>query len=112
MTGDEILKSNYVSLSQTYNYLSGEISSASMGWSSSELNVDNESRALARDLIIKKLFDELFYSNRKEERCAATVWLVSLTMYCGHHPKIQHFLPEIQVCNYTSAAFKRKYMYE
>ncbi|KAH0466003.1 hypothetical protein IEQ34_006106 [Dendrobium chrysotoxum] len=97
VTGDEILKSNYISLSQTYNYLSSEISSVSMRWSSSELNVDNESRALARDLIIKKLFDELLYSNRKEERCAATVWLVSLTMYCGHHPRIQLLLPEIQL---------------
>ncbi|XP_020682977.1 proteasome adapter and scaffold protein ECM29 [Dendrobium catenatum] len=96
VTGDEILKSNYISLSQTYNYLSSEISSVSMRWSSSELNVDNESRALARDLIIKKLFDELLYSNRREERCAATVWLVSLTMYCGHHPRIQLLLPEIQ----------------
>lgn len=96
VTGNEILKSNYTSLSQTYNYLAGEISSASLRWNSSELNVDNESRSLARDLIIKKLFDELIYSNRKEERCAATVWLVSLTMYCGHHPKIQQILPEIQ----------------
>ncbi|XP_020599416.1 proteasome-associated protein ECM29 homolog isoform X2 [Phalaenopsis equestris] len=96
VTGDEILKTNYISLSQTYNYLSGEMSSASMRWSSSELNVDNESRALAREMIIKKLFDELLYSNRKEECCVGTVWLVSLTMYCGHHPKIQHLLPEIQ----------------
>ncbi|KAK8955794.1 hypothetical protein KSP40_PGU002294 [Platanthera guangdongensis] len=96
VTGNEILKSNYTSLSQAYNYLAGEMSLTSMKWSSSELNVDNKSRALARDLIIKKIFDELIYSSRKEERCAGTVWLVSLIMYCGHHPKIQQILPEIQ----------------
>jgi hypothetical protein len=30
--------------------------------------------------------------------CAGTVWLVSLTMYCGRHPKILELLPQIQVC--------------
>uniref|UniRef100_A0A0A9FN27 Uncharacterized protein n=1 Tax=Arundo donax TaxID=35708 RepID=A0A0A9FN27_ARUDO len=53
---------------------------------------------MARGEIIKKLFDTLIYSSIKEERCAGTVWLVSLTMYCGRHPKILELLPQIQVC--------------
>lgn len=56
-----------------------------------------EYHASARSAIIKKLFDVLLYSSRKEERCAGTVWLVSLTKYCGSHPIIQKMLPEIQV---------------
>ncbi|CAI8597531.1 unnamed protein product [Vicia faba] len=55
-----------------------------------------EYHASARDAIIKKLFYVLLYSSRKEERCAGTVWLVSLTKYCGSHPIIQKMLPEIQ----------------
>ncbi|PKA49156.1 hypothetical protein AXF42_Ash010841 [Apostasia shenzhenica] len=96
VTGDQILKSNYSSLSQTSNFLAGEMYLSAVRWDSSELNIDNDSRAIARDMIVHKLFGKLLYSSSKEERCASTVWLVSLTMYCGQHPKIQQLLPEIQ----------------
>lgn len=95
VTPDLILKSNYRSLSQSSNYLTGEMPSAITTISSYSDNND-DSHSVAREIIVKKLFDVLLYSSRKEERCAGAVWLVSLTMYCGHHPKIQQLLPDIQ----------------
>ncbi|XP_020113729.1 proteasome-associated protein ECM29 homolog isoform X2 [Ananas comosus] len=95
VTADMILRSNYVSLSQSTNYLTSEMPIfISNGLHKS--STDNESYGMAQEVIVKKLFDVLLYSSRKEERCAGTVWLVSLTMYCGNHPKIQQLLPEIQ----------------
>ncbi|WOK96791.1 hypothetical protein Cni_G05498 [Canna indica] len=98
VTADMILKSNYSSLSKVSSYLTGglSLSSPSITTSSLESAMDVESRAMAQEIITKKLFDVLLYSSRKEERCSGTVWLVSLLMYCGHHPKIQQLLPEIQ----------------
>lgn len=97
VTTDVILETNFVSLSQATNYLTGDapvlVSSNSNKGSDCE-----EAHAMAREEIIKRLFDTLIYSSRKEERCAGTVWLVSLTMYCGQHPKILELLPQIQVC--------------
>lgn len=96
MTADMILRSNYVSLSQSTNYLTSEMPIfISNGLHKS--SADNELHVMTQEVIVKKLFDVLLYSSRKEERCAGTVWLVSLTMYCGNHPKIQQLLPEIQV---------------
>ena len=97
VTADMILKSNYSSLSKVSGYLTSEISSSITGSRTSQIGIDIESRTRAQEVITKKLFDVLLYSSRKEERCAGTVWLVSLLMYCGHHPKIQQLLPEIQV---------------
>ncbi|XP_052136684.1 uncharacterized protein LOC127755086 [Oryza glaberrima] len=95
VTTDVILETNFVSLSQATNYLTGDapllVSSNSSKGSDCE-----EAHAMAREEIIKRLFDTLIYSSRKEERCAGTVWLVSLTMYCGQHPKILELLPQIQ----------------
>ncbi|KAL6906048.1 hypothetical protein ACP4OV_003649 [Aristida adscensionis] len=94
VTADVILETNFVSLSQATNYLTGDaplVSSNSCKRSGCE-----EAHSMAREEIIKKLFDGLVYSSRKEERCAGTVWLVSLTMYCGQHPKILELLPQIQ----------------
>ncbi|EEE51616.1 hypothetical protein OsJ_32889 [Oryza sativa Japonica Group] len=95
VTTDVILETNFVSLSQATNYLTGDapvlVSSNSNKGSDCE-----EAHAMAREEIIKRLFDTLIYSSRKEERCAGTVWLVSLTMYCGQHPKILELLPQIQ----------------
>ncbi|TVT99496.1 hypothetical protein EJB05_55165 [Eragrostis curvula] len=94
VTADVILETNFVSLSQATNYLTGDaplVTSNSYGRSGCE-----EAHAMAREEVIKKLFDTLIYSSRKEERCAGTVWLVSLTMYCGRHPKILELLPRIQ----------------
>ncbi|CAL4995694.1 unnamed protein product [Urochloa decumbens] len=94
VTADVILETNFVSLSQATNYLTGDallVSSNSYGRSGCE-----EAHTMAREEIIKKLFETLIYSSRKEERCAGTVWLVSLTMYCGRHPKILELLPQIQ----------------
>nr|CBX24400.1 hypothetical_protein [Oryza glaberrima] len=95
VTTDVILEMNFVSLSQATNYLTGDapllVSSNSNKGSDCE-----EAHAMAREEIIKRLFDTLIYSSRKEERCAGTVWLVSLTMYCGQHPKILELLPQIQ----------------
>uniref|UniRef100_A0A0E0F2B9 EF-hand domain-containing protein n=1 Tax=Oryza meridionalis TaxID=40149 RepID=A0A0E0F2B9_9ORYZ len=86
VTTDVILETNFVSLSQATNYLTGDapllVSSNSNKGSDCE-----EAHAMAREEIIKR---------RKEERCAGTVWLVSLTMYCGQHPKILELLPQIQ----------------
>ncbi|KAL6641935.1 hypothetical protein ACP70R_020116 [Stipagrostis hirtigluma subsp. patula] len=94
VTADVILETNFVSLSKATNYLTGDAPLVSSN--SYERSGCEEAHALAREEIIKKLFDALLYSSRKEERCAGTVWLVSLTMYCGQHPKILELLPQIQ----------------
>lgn len=96
VTADVILETNFVSLSQATNYLTGD--APLLGSSDSYKRSCEEAHTMAREEIIKKLFDTLIYSSRKEERCAGTVWLVSLTMYCGRHPKILELLPQIQVC--------------
>ncbi|KAH1090696.1 hypothetical protein J1N35_017953 [Gossypium stocksii] len=97
VTADVILKTNYTSLSMTSNFLMGDMKLSLSKYSSEEKNVVSEDcHIVVRDTISKKLFDALLYSNRKEERCAGTVWLLSLTMYCGDHPTIQQMLPEIQ----------------
>ncbi|CAA6669169.1 unnamed protein product [Spirodela intermedia] len=96
VTADKILKSNYGSLSQTSNYLISEVPLSASSSHHLESDSGGDSRNMLQEEIIKKLFDVLLYSSRKEERCAGTVWLLSLTMYCGHHPKIQKLLPEIQ----------------
>ncbi|XVF04907.1 hypothetical protein REPUB_Repub05bG0125300 [Reevesia pubescens] len=97
VTADVILKTNYTSLSMTSNFLMGDMKLSLSKYSSDEKNEASEDcRTVVRDSISEKLFDALLYSNRKEERCAGTVWLLSLTMYCGHHPTIQKMLPEIQ----------------
>ncbi|XP_074321211.1 uncharacterized protein LOC141657772 [Silene latifolia] len=97
VNADIILKTNYTSLSMTSNFLLEDVSSS---WLKKTYTEENEAsvdaRVLARSSITKKIFDDLLYSSRKEERCAGTVWLLSLTMYCGHHPTIQQLLPEIQ----------------
>lgn len=106
VTADLILKSNYTSLSLSSNFLTGDMPvSLTRHDSTEESEANDEPRVMARDAIAKQLFDVLLYSNRKEERCAGTVWLLSLTMYCGHHPKIQQLLPEIQVCCWFWSAF-------
>ncbi|CAK9147573.1 unnamed protein product [Ilex paraguariensis] len=96
VTADMILKTNYTSLSMSSNFLMGDVSSSLSGCSFMEFQDNEDSHASVRDVITRKLFDVLLYSNKKEERCAGTVWLLSLTMYCGHHPTIQLLLPEIQ----------------
>ena len=99
VTADVILKTNYTSLSMTSNFLMGD---TTLSWSKNNANgeskANGDDRIMVRDVITRKLFDDLLYSSRKEERCAGIVWLLSLTMYCGHHPTIQQMLPEIQVC--------------
>ncbi|KAK3025960.1 hypothetical protein RJ639_040934, partial [Escallonia herrerae] len=93
VTADTILKTNYNSLSKSSNFLMGDVFSTLSKSSSMEIE---DSHGILRDAITRKIFDVLLYSNKKEERCAATVWLLSLSMYCGRHPTIQHLLPDIQ----------------
>lgn len=108
VTADIILKSNYASLSTTSKFLSGDVSSSLLSYSPEEIEASESCHAMVRDAITRKLFDVLLYSNRKDERCAGTVWLLSLTMYCGHHPSIQKMLPEIQVCPSCSTVTGQK----
>ncbi|GAB2277082.1 hypothetical protein Dimus_011791 [Dionaea muscipula] len=95
VTADVILQTNFSSLSMTSNFLT-DGSSSFLKISSKEKESSEDDHAIIRDIITRKIFDDLLYSNRKEERCAGTVWLLSLTMYCGHHPSVQQLLPEIQ----------------
>ncbi|VFQ85232.1 unnamed protein product [Cuscuta campestris] len=95
VTPDTILKTNYTSLSTSSNFLMGNISSSLLSSSSMDFDKSND-HDITRDAITRKLFDVLLFSSRKEERCAGTVWLLSLTIYCGHHPTIQKLLPDIQ----------------
>ncbi|MCL7022732.1 hypothetical protein MKW94_004116 [Papaver nudicaule] len=97
VTADMILKSNYTSLSLDSKFLTVDGPSyLSTGASKEEAEGNEECHVMVRDVITRKLFDVLLYSSRKEERCSGAVWLLSLTMYCGQHPKIQQLLPEIQ----------------
>ncbi|XP_062171204.1 uncharacterized protein LOC133876988 [Alnus glutinosa] len=97
VTADVILKTNYTSLSMASKFLTGDVSSSLSEYSlTGESEVNEDYHIMVRDAITRKLFDVLLYSTRKEERCAGTVWLLSLTMYCGHHRAIQLMLPEIQ----------------
>lgn len=99
VNADVILKTNYTSLSMTSNFLLEDVSSSWLKKNYSQENEFNkDGQDMVRDAITKKIFDNLLYSSRKEERCAGTVWLLSLTMYCGRHPTIQKLLPDIQVC--------------
>ncbi|KAI3837921.1 hypothetical protein MKX03_019436 [Papaver bracteatum] len=97
VTADMILKSNYTSLSLSSKFLTVDGPSyLSTDASKEEAEGNEECHVMVRDVITRKLFDVLLYSSRKEERCSGAVWLLSLTMYCGQHPKIQQLLPEIQ----------------
>ncbi|ESW13516.1 hypothetical protein PHAVU_008G203200 [Phaseolus vulgaris] len=93
---DIILQTNYTSLSMASNFLMGDLTSVAKQNSNEQSEYSGDYHANVRDAITKKLFDVLLYSSRKEERCAGTVWLVSLIKYCSHHPTIQQMLPEIQ----------------
>lgn len=97
VTVDTILKTNYTSLSMSSNFLMGNVSSSLPSSINMDSEKSNDVRDIVRDAITRKLFDVLLYSSRKDERCAGTVWLLSLTIYCGHHPTIQKLLPNIQV---------------
>ncbi|PRQ32931.1 putative proteasome component Ecm29 [Rosa chinensis] len=96
VTTDLILTTNY-SLSMASKFLMGDASLSLSKHSPMEMNEANKDRDdMVREAITKKLFDDLLYSTRKEDRCAGTVWLLSITMYCGHQRAIQKMLPEIQ----------------
>lgn len=111
VTTDMILRTNYSSLSATSNFLMADVVSSLSTSQNIHSEVFVNYHSAVRDAITRKLFDGLLYSNKKEERCAGTVWLLSLTMYCGHHPTIQQLLPDIQVChkhcNYSCKASNR-----
>ncbi|KAL6564853.1 hypothetical protein OROMI_016303 [Orobanche minor] len=96
VTTDLILRTNYSSLSMSSNFLMRDTSLSLPKLPSVDQNVEDY-HVTVRDAITRKLFDVLLYSNRKEERCAGTVWLLSLTIYCGHHAGIQKLLPDIQL---------------
>ncbi|CAM8919803.1 unnamed protein product [Rhodiola kirilowii] len=96
ITPDEILRTNYTSLSMTSKFLTRDVSSLSRSEIDGETKMEDQIHVTVRNTITRKLFDELLYSTRKEERCAGTVWLLSLTMYCGQQPSIQRLLPDIQ----------------
>jgi proteasome component ECM29 len=96
VTSDMILKTTYTSLSMSSNFLMGDVCSNINGSKSTEYEGTGDFHVTVRDAVTRQLFDVLLYSTRKEERCAGTVWLLSLTMYCGQHPTVQKLLPEIQ----------------
>ncbi|XP_047327429.1 proteasome adapter and scaffold protein ECM29 isoform X3 [Impatiens glandulifera] len=96
VTADVILKTNYVSLSMSSNFLMDDVPMSISTNSSADPEAEDNSHSAVRTAVTQKLFNELLYSTKKEERCSGTVWLLSLTMYCGHHPSIQQLLPQIQ----------------
>jgi len=99
VNADVILKTNYTSLSMTSQFLLEDVPCWFKKSPNDEDESSKEAQVMVRDAITKKIFDNLLYSSRKEERCAGTVWLLSLTLYCGHHRTIQQMLPDIQVCH-------------
>ncbi|XP_010474525.1 PREDICTED: proteasome-associated protein ECM29 homolog [Camelina sativa] len=92
VTADMILKTNYTSLSTDSNFLMKEVKSLS----DAKIDAEEDNRTITRETITGKLFNTLLYNSRKDERCAGTVWMLSLTMYCGQQSSIQLMLPKIQ----------------
>lgn len=108
VTTDRILRTNYASLSMTSNFLMEDTSLSLSSYGTLDSEGMEDYHVAVRDSITRKLFDELLYSTKKEERCAGTVWLLSLTMFCGHHPTIQQLLPDIQVFHDSRALFSNQ----
>ncbi|PSC71704.1 proteasome-associated ECM29-like protein [Micractinium conductrix] len=52
--------------------------------------------AAARQQILGMVVDECMVSSRVETRCAGAVWLVSLLLQSGRHPRLAPLLPDIQ----------------
>ena len=52
--------------------------------------------AAAQQQILAAVLDECLLHSRVEVRCAGAVWLVSLLLYCGRHPRLLPMLPDIQ----------------
>ncbi|CAN8246973.1 unnamed protein product, partial [Cochlearia groenlandica] len=96
VTADMILKTNFTSLSTNSNFLLREVRTLSENMSDVKTDAEDDSRVLTRETVTAKIFDTLLYSSRKDERCAGTVWMLSLIMYCGQQPSIQLMLPKIQ----------------
>ncbi|MCO5585965.1 hypothetical protein L7F22_039901 [Adiantum nelumboides] len=97
ITPDEILKTTFVSLSNSFNILNDEGGAFQSDTERRPTTNDGwDGRVKARDTIVRKLLDDLLYSSRKEERCAGAVWLVSIITYCGKHSRVHQLLPDIQ----------------
>ncbi|EPS65152.1 hypothetical protein M569_09623, partial [Genlisea aurea] len=96
VTVEMILRTNYSSLSMISNFLLGNVSSSLPRLHSLEFQNDENYHRTIREAVRRKIFDDLLSSTRKDERCSGTVWLLSLTIYCGHHYSIQELLPDIQ----------------
>ncbi|EFN52702.1 hypothetical protein CHLNCDRAFT_138705 [Chlorella variabilis] len=52
--------------------------------------------AAAQQQILGAVMDECLLNSRVEVRCAGAVWLVSLLLYCGRHPRLLPLLPDVQ----------------
>jgi proteasome component ECM29 len=50
----------------------------------------------AQHQMLSTVLDECLLNPRVEVRCAGAVWLVSLLLYCGHHPRLLPLLPDVQ----------------
>ncbi|KAK1292730.1 hypothetical protein QJS10_CPB17g01685 [Acorus calamus] len=97
----ELVASRYARKISWVRQLLGHVDSATRESASRLLGItcsaisSVEASALISDLV-SSINGTQKLSSRKEERRAGTVWLLSLTMYCGRHSKIQMLLPEIQ----------------
>ncbi|KAI5083342.1 hypothetical protein GOP47_0003085 [Adiantum capillus-veneris] len=97
ITPDEILKTTFVSLSNSSNFLNDQGGAGDSDVERIPVTSDAcDKRMKARETIVRKLFDDLLYSSRKEERCAGAVWLVSVITYCGKHSRVRQLLPDMQ----------------
>eukprot|EP00850_Spirogloea_muscicola_P022838 SM000314S12182 [mRNA] locus=s314:99165:108197:+ [translate_table: standard] len=92
ISADVILRTSFTSLTTSFkpkpNGDPGEASTM-------DTDGEDEERGV-RAKITEKLFKELLISERSEERCAGSVWLVSLLTYCGRQQQLQRILPEAQ----------------
>ncbi|GAB4815511.1 hypothetical protein N2152v2_002557 [Parachlorella kessleri] len=50
----------------------------------------------AQSKVLTAILEEYLFNTRTEVRCAGAVWLVSLVLYTGDHPRIAKLLPDIQ----------------
>eukprot|EP00850_Spirogloea_muscicola_P022547 SM000300S11722 [mRNA] locus=s300:8500:17154:- [translate_table: standard] len=92
ISADVILRTSFTSLTTSFKpNPNGDPGEAST------MDTDNEDEERGvRAKITEKLFKELLISERSEERCAGSVWLVSLLTYCGRQQQLQRILPEAQ----------------
>lgn len=84
---NSIFKLNYVFMVVILNYLFGELLVYGKDVEMIDVveSIDDIISEFVWDKIVKKLFDEFFFSGYKDECCLGLVWLLLIISYCGYY---------------------------